>query len=175
VKTEATEGHAADDSAERVCGRPWLVMLSTSRMKIFKWVLLGTVLIQLIPFGRNHKNPPETREPAWNSPQTRELIHRACFDCHSNETVWPWYSNIAPVSWLVQSDVNDGRSHLNFTEWDRPQRHAKDVPDQVRKGDMPPWFYLPMHATAKLTGAEKQVLIDGAEKSLGPQQAPDRP
>jgi hypothetical protein len=73
------------------------------------------------------------------------------------------------VSWLVQRDVNGGRRHLNFTEWDRTQRHAKDVASEVRRGDMPPWFYLPMHANAKLTDSEKQALIDGAAKTLGPQ------
>jgi hypothetical protein len=99
----------------------------------------------------------------------RTLFHRACFDCHSNETAWPWYSHVAPVSWLVQSDVDDGRRHLNFSEWDRPQRHAKDVDEQVKQRDMPPWFYLPMHPAAKLTEAEKQALIDAAGKSLGPQ------
>jgi len=138
-------------------------------MKIFLWVVLAAALIQFIPFGHTHTNPAEIKEPAWNSPETRELIHRACFDCHSNETVWPWYSNVAPVSWLVLRDVNEGRSHLNFTEWNLPQEHAKDVADQVKEGDMPPWFYLPMHPMARLTGAEKQALIDGAEKSLGPQ------
>ena len=96
-------------------------------LKIFKWVLLAAVLIQLIPFGRTHLNPPQTKEPSWNSPDTRALFRRACFDCHSNQTVWPWYSHVAPVSWLLQRDVNGGRSHLNFTEWDRPQRHAKDA------------------------------------------------
>jgi cytochrome c551/c552 len=105
---------------------------------------------------------------------TKELIQRACFDCHSNKTVWPGYSNIAPRSWLVQRDVNGGRRHLNFTEWDLPQRHAKDVAEQVKQGEMPPWFYLPMHPAAKLTGAEKQALIDGAEKSLGPQTKSER-
>ena len=144
-------------------------------MKIFKWVLLAAVLIQLIPFGRTHTNPPDTKEPAWNSPVTRELIHRACFDCHSNKTVWPWYSNIAPVSWLVQRDVNGGRRHLNFSEWDLPQRHAKDVAEEVKQGEMPPWFYLPMHPAANLSEAEKQELIDGAEKSLGPQTMSERP
>jgi len=143
-------------------------------MKIFKWVLLAAVLIQLIPFGRTHTNPPDTKEPAWNSPVTRELIHRACFDCHSNKTVWPWYSNIAPVSWLVQRDVNGGRRHLNFSEWDLPQRHAKDVAEEVKQGEMPPWFYLPMHPAANLSEAEKQELIDGAEKSLGPQTMSER-
>jgi Haem-binding domain len=138
-------------------------------MKILGWVVLVVLLVQLVPFGHKHINPPETKEPVWNLPVTRELIRRACFDCHSNETTWPWYSDVAPVSWLVQRDVNDGRRHLNFTEWDRPQEHAKDVAREVRQGDMPPWFYLPMHPAARLTDAEKQMLIDGVEKSLGPQ------
>ena len=142
-------------------------------VKVSKWLLVIAVLIQFIPFGRNHTNPPAAREPAWDSPATQALIHRACFDCHSNQTVWPWYSYVAPVSWLVQNDVNGGRGHLNFTEWDRPQRHAKDVAAEVKQGDMPPWFYLPMHPAARLTAAEKQALIDGAEKSLGPQAPPE--
>ena len=143
-------------------------------MKRFKWLALGAVLIQLIPFGHRHSNPPETKEPAWDSPKTRELMHRACFDCHSNETVWPWYSNIAPVSWLVQRDVNGGRRHLNFNEWETPQQHAKDVAEQVREGEMPPWFYLPMHPGARLTSTEKQALVEGVEKSLGPQSGPEK-
>ena len=143
-------------------------------IKILKWGLLAAVLIQFVPFGHNHTNPPDNHEPAWDSPTTRALFHRACFDCHSNQTLWPWYSNVAPVSWLLQRDVNGGRSHLNFTGWDRPQRHAKDVAAQVKQGNMPPWFYLPMHPAARLTAAEKQALIDGAEKSLGPQATPER-
>jgi mono/diheme cytochrome c family protein len=143
-------------------------------MKILKWLLLAAVLIQFIPYGHTHTNPPTTKEPAWDSPQTRELVHRACFDCHSNQTTFPWYSNVAPVSWLLQNDVNGGRSHLNFTEWDRPQQHAKDVAEQVKEGNMPPWFYLPMHAAAKLTAAEKQELMDGAAKTLGPQAGPEK-
>jgi hypothetical protein len=102
-------------------------------------------------------------------PGIPNLIHRDCFDCHSNETVWPWYSNVAPVSWLLQRDVNEGRTHLNFTEWHRPPKHAKDVAEQVKEGETPLWFYLPMHPAARLTDTEKQALIDGAEKSLGPQ------
>ena len=141
-------------------------------MKILKWMLLAAVLIQFISFGHNHANPPDNGEPRWNPPQTRELIRRACFDCHSNQTGWRWYSNVAPVSWLVQRDVNEGRSHLNFTEWNLPQRHAKDIAEEVKEGDMPPWFYLPLHPDATLTAAEKQALIDGAEKSLGPQAGP---
>ena len=143
-------------------------------VKIFRGVLLAAVLIQLIPFGRTHSNPPTAKEPAWNSPDTRALFRRACFDCHSNETVWPWYSNFAPVSWLVQRDVNGGRRHLNFSMWDHPQKHAKDVAQQVNQGDMPPWFPLPMHQTARLMESEKQPLIDGVAKTLGPQARPQK-
>jgi hypothetical protein len=80
---------------------------------------------------------------------------------------------VAPVSWLVQRDVNEGRRHLNFTQWDQSQRHAKDVAQEVRQGDMPPWFYLPMHPNARLSDPEKQMLIAGAEKALGPQAGPE--
>jgi len=143
-------------------------------VKIILWIAIGLVLIQFIPFGHDHSNPPVTRQPAWDSPQTSDLVHRACFDCHSNETVWPWYSHFAPVSWLLQRDVNEGRRHLNFTEWDKTQKHAGHVADEVKEGDMPPWFYLPMHPAARLTDAEKQALIIGAGKSLGPQGGPDK-
>ena len=138
-------------------------------IKLATWCLGILIVIQFIPYGRNHANPPVTKEPPWNSPDTKTLFHRACFDCHSNETTWPWYSHVAPVSWLVQNDVDGGRHQLNFSQWGQPQRHAKDVSDQVKQGDMPLWYYLPMHPAARLTASEKQALIDGAEKSLGPQ------
>ena len=146
-----------------------------SRMlRILNWLVAAAALIQLIPFGHSHWNPPIKKEPVWDSPQTGDLIRRACYDCHSNRTTWPWYSNVAPMSWLVQRDVNGGRQHLNFTEWDKPQKHSKDVAEQVKEGEMPPWFYLPMHPDAKLSEAEKQALINGAAKSLGPQAGPEK-
>ncbi len=82
----------------------------------------GFGLLQLVPYGRNHTNPPVAAEPAWASAQTRALAVRACFDCHSNETTWPWYSNVAPVSWLIQRDVDEGRRRLNFSEWNTTRR-----------------------------------------------------
>ncbi len=140
-------------------------------------VLLG-VLIQLIPYGHDHTNPPVLQEPKWNSPQTREIAKRACFDCHSNETVWPWYSNIAPVSWLVYRDVAEGREHLNFSEWDvhpsmpegegegEEHQHGPEVIQEVlESGEMPPATYLLMHPEARLTDQEIQILIDGLPKS----------
>jgi hypothetical protein len=138
--------------------------------KALKWTLLFLVAIQLVPFGHSHANPPVVQEPKWDSPQTRNLVRRACFDCHSDETVWPWYSNVAPVSWLNQRDVNEGRSRLNFSEWGAPQKHAGDVATEVMAGEMPLWFYLPMHPAARLTDAEKVELVEGAGKSLGLQK-----
>ncbi|HEU5321850.1 MAG TPA: heme-binding domain-containing protein, partial [Methylomirabilota bacterium] len=104
-------------------------------------VALALAAIQLVPYGRDHTNPPVTREPGWDRPQTRALAVRACFDCHSNQTVWPWYSSLAPVSWLLQRDVDEGRRALNFSEWDRRQGEAHESAKTVRKGEMPPWFY----------------------------------
>jgi hypothetical protein len=143
-------------------------------MKILLGVFLAAILIQLVPYGHTYTNPPQVQEPAWDSPQTRELMRRACFDCHSNATTWPWYSRVAPVSWLVQNDVDGGRHHLNFSEWNRPQDNAKHVAAEAKTGDMPLWYYLPMHPAARLTDAEKQMLIEGAGKTLGPQSEPEK-
>ncbi len=137
--------------------------------RIVKGVIILVVLfglIQLIPYGRNHTNPPVRQEPQWDSPQTRELVRRACYDCHSNETVWPWYSNIAPVSWLVQRDVDEGRQKLNFSEWDRPQEGAREILEVIQEGEMPPFYYVILHPQAKLSNAEKQALLQGLEKTL---------
>jgi hypothetical protein len=82
--------------------------------------------IQLVPYGRDHGNPPVTGEPTWDASETRALVKQACFDCHSNETEWPAYASIAPVSWLVQRDVNEGRAVLNFSEWPRPQQELSE-------------------------------------------------
>jgi hypothetical protein len=133
-----------------------------------RWLLWGgmsafalLVLAQAVPYGRNHSNPPVTKEPAWDSPRTRALAVRACYDCHSNETKWLWYSNIAPVSWLVQRDVDSGRSALNFSEWDKPQDvTAGDIAEAIR-GGMPPWFYTLIHRNAALNATEKNQLISG--------------
>jgi len=124
----------------------------------------GFILIQLVPYGRNHSNPPVISEPAWDSPQTRELAERACFDCHSNETVWPWYSHIAPVSWLVQQHVDEGREYLNFSEWgtaDREGEEGDEMAEQINDGEMPLTSYLPTHPEARLTDDEKQLLAKG--------------
>ena len=128
------------------------------------WLAGFFILIQFIPYGHQHTNPPVTKEPAWDSPQTRALAKRACFDCHSNETRWPWYSNVAPMSWLVQDDVDGGRHHLNFSEFDKKQGHAHHAAEEIENGDTPIWFYVPMHSEAKLTADEKAALISAFKK-----------
>lgn len=125
------------------------------------------LLAQVIPYGHNHTNPPVVQEPPWDSPQTRALAVRACFDCHSNETVWKWYSNIAPASWLVQRDVDEGRDRLNFSNWSSGQvRRAREAPETVLQGSMPPVQYLILHPEAVLSAQEKQQLADGLQASL---------
>ena len=133
--------------------------------KIIGYVVLGSIilfgLIQLVPYGRNHANPPIIAEPEWDSPATRDLAVRACYDCHSNETVWPSYSNVAPISWLVQNHTDEGREKLNFSEWGTRQYEVDELAETVAEGEMPPFGYTPLHPTADLTPAEKQQLIDG--------------
>jgi len=125
------------------------------------------VTIQLVPYGRNHFNPPVTREPAWDSPATRELPKRACFDCHSNETHWPGYARVAPASWLLQHDVTEGRAVLNFSEWHRPHDGAKDASEEVLHREMPPAAYRIMHAGARLTSADTERLVSGLSRTIG--------
>ena len=140
--------------------RRWLV-----RIAIAAAVLL--VVAQAVPYGRSHDNPRPTAEPAWDSAATRQLAAGACFDCHSDLTTWPWYSNIAPVSWLVQRDVDQGRRILNFSEWDRPQEaDPGEVAEVVREGEMPPLQYKPLHADARLSAAERERLARGLERTL---------
>lgn len=142
-------------------------MASTSRQWLGRIAvgLVGLlVALQLVPYGRDHTNPPVTQEPAWPSPQVRELAVRACFDCHSNQTQWPWYSNVAPISWLVQHDTFEGRGSLNFSEWNKPQRKRDDAADEVREREMPMPIYLWMHGSARLTDDERTVLADALAK-----------
>lgn len=126
--------------------------------------------VQLVPYGWRQSNPPVVGEPGWDSPRTRELFYRACADCHSNGTNWPWYSRVAPVSWLVIRDVEEGRSHLNVSEWNRPQKDAHEAAEEVREGKMPLPIYLPAHPEARLSAAEKAELVRGLEATFGEEE-----
>lgn len=119
--------------------------------------IVGFLLIQAVPYGRAHGNPTVTGEPAWDSPRTRELAKRACFACHSNETDWPWYSHVAPLSWWIQDHVDSGREELNFSTWNSGE-DADDVYESVAEGEMPPWYY-PLFD--RLSDAERTELLRG--------------
>ncbi len=124
-------------------------------------VVLLTVVALLL-----ETNPPVKQEPAWDSPQTRALAQRACFDCHSNETVWNIYTRLPVGSWLAVFDTLRGRREMNFSEWKAGNRRAKDVEEVITQGEMPPAIYTLMHPEAVLSAAEKQQLITGLQKSL---------
>ncbi|MFN2134971.1 MAG: heme-binding domain-containing protein [Candidatus Promineifilaceae bacterium] len=126
------------------------------------------LLIQFVPYGHDHSNPPVESEPNWDSPTTRELAQTACFDCHSNETVWPWYTNIAPVSWLIQHDVEEGRQYLNFSTWNSggKGREPDEAIEVISRDQMPPAQYFIMHPDARLTQSEKQALMQGLQATI---------
>jgi mono/diheme cytochrome c family protein len=130
-------------------------------------VAVVLLLAQLVPYGRSHANAAGTGEPAWDSAATRDLAARACFDCHSNETAWPWYTNVAPISWVTQRHVDEGRAKLNFSEYDQRRGEADEAVETVREGSMPLFDYTLVHSTARLTDAEKQALADGLFATLG--------
>lgn len=142
---------------------------------IKKWVLiLGCVilvlfLIQLIPYGKKHTNPPILSEINWNTPRTRFLFYNACKDCHTNETSWNWYGQIAPASWVFQSAVEDGRAMLNVSEWipGRPVNKGRAAANEVKSGNMPPWYYSPVQPDAWLNKEEKDALISGLIMTFG--------
>jgi hypothetical protein len=149
-------------------------------------VLLVLAAIQLVPVKRD--NPPVLREPDWNSPETRALAVQACFDCHSSETEWPWYSHVAPVSWVLRYDVTEGREALDFSDWDRqlamepdpnepfaPDPIDQRIEDEIRSGNMPPATYRLANPDARLTDAEKDALIDGLRQTIAQSATPAQP
>lgn len=122
------------------------------------------VLIQLWPVDRS--NPPVTREIRWATSEAGDIARRACYDCHSNETDWPWYAYVAPVSWWISDHVEHARGHLNFSEWDQPNDDADEIVEMVEEGEMPLPPYAQMHGEARLTGQEKEAFIQGVRATL---------
>jgi hypothetical protein len=134
--------------------RPW--RRAAARVGIGAVVVL--LALQLIPYGRDHSNPPVTAGAPWPDPDSRRIAVAACYDCHSNETDWPFYSSVAPASWLVTKDVDAGRHELNFSEWDRHQ-DAGDAADALADGSMPPGRYTALHRDARLSAVERDALL----------------
>lgn len=124
---------------------------------------------QLVPYGRKHERFAVIAEPPWDSAATRSLVKRACFDCHSFETVWPWYSPVAPASWLVYSDVSEGRENLNFSTWGSGKsKHENwsDIRKEVEEGDMPPVRYRMAHPESRFSAVERKAFLEGLRKTL---------
>jgi hypothetical protein len=128
-------------------------------------VLAGFALIQLVPYGRDHSNPRVTRAVSFDNPRTEQLVSDACGACHSNLTSWPIESSVAPTSWLIQSDVDGGRSALNFSQWDQSQPDVSEVTGTIEEGSMPPLQYKLLHPAARLSDSEKADLIAGLERT----------
>lgn len=137
--------------------------------------ILLIVLVVGIQFVRPARtNPPvdESQTIKSNtqiSPEVASIFERACRDCHTNKTVWPWYTNVAPLSWWLSNHVNDGRSSLNMSEWaklppDRQERKLRQICDEVSDGVMPLSSYMPMHPQAKLSEQDKKAICDWTDQ-----------
>ncbi len=127
-----------------------------------RWTLIGAgalfLAIQLVPFGWSHPNPPVTRDAPWPDAESERIARSACYACHSNETDWPAYSYVAPMSWLVRRDVERGREALNFSTWDHEAGEVDDAAEVIADGSMPPDSYTLIHRDAALTDAEADQL-----------------
>ena len=140
--------------------------------KILKWFAVGLfcVLLGIQFIGPVKSNPAGdggqmVQAHLQVSPAVNAILERSCNDCHSNQTRWPWYSNVAPVSWFVIDHVNHGRSHLNFSEWGKlSQREAGGMLGQickeVKSGAMPLSSYTPLHPGSKLSDEDIRVLCE---------------
>ncbi len=136
--------------------------------KILLTLVALLVVIQFIPYGKDHSNPQVVAEPKWDTPKTRELFMKACADCHSFETKRPAYSNVAPISWIVYNHVVEGREHFNVSNWGHQKKNeGEDAAEEVEEGEMPLTSYLLVHPEAKLSENEKELLIQGLKNTFG--------
>lgn len=135
-------------------------------LQILGVLVLVFLLIQLIPFGHTRTNPSVVSEPNWSSPQARALVKEHCFQCHSNETEWTWYSNIAPGSWLIANDVIEGREQFNFSDWNNNPGELDEMVEEIEEGGMPPIQYWIVHPSSRMNDQQKQELIDALKSSI---------
>jgi hypothetical protein len=135
------------------------------KTQVLGFAALALVVMQVLPVDR--ADPPVNGPMEIGDPVVAEIMERACVDCHTNHTTWPWYSKVAPVSWWIAHHIEEGREHLNFSEWgalapDRQDHKLEEVVEYVENGEMPLPSYTWMHAGARLTDEERQALIDWA-------------
>ncbi|MFN0091702.1 MAG: heme-binding domain-containing protein [Acidimicrobiales bacterium] len=137
-----------------------------------QYVVVGAVVLaaaQLVPYGRSHANPAGAGEPLWANDRTRALAVDACYGCHSNDVRWPWYSNVAPISWAITNHVEEGREALNFSNVAADPGEADDAVETILEASMPPAYYtrFGLHGEAKLSEAEKADLVAGLRATPG--------
>ena len=131
--------------------------------KVILLIIAGIVIvIQFIPVDRT--NPPVTAD-LWAPEDVKEILKNSCYDCHSNETDWPWYSYVTPVSWLVSNDVNDARRHLNFSDWENMNMSARkkmldEIWEEIEGGEMPLSIYTFMHSDAKISDEQLKFIFN---------------
>ena len=136
--------------------------------KIIITVIVLFGLIQLVPYGKETTNPKVMAEPKWDSAKTKELFMRGCADCHSHETKYPWYNQIAPISWLIANHIEEGREHFNVSMWGIQKKNDGDeAAKEVEEGKMPLSSYLIAHPEARFSKEEKALLIEGLKKTFG--------
>ncbi len=150
--------------------------------KVLKW---AAVVLALLFLGAQFRRPERTN-PAVDerktlrantrlTPEVAAILERSCNDCHSSETVWPWYSNVAPASWFLKSHVDEGRRELSFSEWGgytkrKRERKLHEICQQVESGEMPLKSYLPLHPSARLSDDDRRVLCEWARREEERQQ-----
>jgi hypothetical protein len=131
--------------------------------RVLRIGLIGAVgvflAIQLVPYGWSHPNPPVVQDAPWPDAESAAIARESCYACHSNETDWPAYSYVAPFSWLVRRDVEDGRDEFNFSTWDPDDGEADDAVEAILDGAMPPDRYTMIHRGARLTDDEADRLV----------------
>ncbi len=147
------------------------------KFSIYIMVAVVTLLV-LIQFFPGQKpevsiaNPNDIHKEVLISPEVSKILRNACYDCHSNETVYPWYADVAPMSWLVIHDINEGREELNFSEWipyslKKKNHKLEEIVEMVEEGEMPLKIYTPLHPEAKLSEEQKELLIVWAQNLMG--------
>ena len=145
-------------------------MLRGRHWRVVRWPLLAVVVvfaaIQLVPYGWRHPNPPVVADAPWPTTESERIARSSCYSCHSNETSWPLYSYVAPMSWLVRSDVEQGRDELNFSDWGEDADEADDAIEVILDGTMPPDRYTMIHRGAGLDEAEVHELVE-ALRAIG--------
>jgi cytochrome c551/c552 len=141
-------------------------------LKALKWTIaalaVACVAIQFVrPAKTNPPVEPGRRVEAYQDvpAEVGAIFKRACNDCHSNQTNWPWYSNVAPVSWFVIDHVDHGRKHLNFSEWARSTPEQADdllkaICQEVKQGSMPMDSYTMLHPDARLSDQDKKTICE---------------